>query len=169
MTNSKITLADATDGTLVYLVKKVDGKISEICLSMKKRGFGEGKWNGAGGKVELNESIEEGAIRETKEEIGVEVLKLDKVARIKFDFINNPDWNLTAHAFFSDEWEGAVLESDEMKPVWFKVDDIPYNDMWLADKIWLPMVLEGNMIVGEVDFEDSDTIARKEFNSVENL
>jgi len=33
---------------------------------MKKRGFGQGKWNGFGGKVEPNESIEQAAIREMK-------------------------------------------------------------------------------------------------------
>lgn len=34
-----------------------------VLLGMKKRGFGEGRWNGFGGKVEEGESIEEGAIR----------------------------------------------------------------------------------------------------------
>jgi hypothetical protein len=32
--------------SLLFLVKKTDGKISEICLAMKKRGFGMGRWNG---------------------------------------------------------------------------------------------------------------------------
>lgn len=35
----------------------------ELLLGLKKRGFGEGNWNGFGGKVELGETIEEGAIR----------------------------------------------------------------------------------------------------------
>jgi 8-oxo-dGTP pyrophosphatase MutT (NUDIX family) len=35
---------------------------------MKKRGFGAGKFNGFGGKVEPQESILEGAIREFREE-----------------------------------------------------------------------------------------------------
>lgn len=34
-----------------------------VLLGMKKRGFGVGRWNGFGGKVQLGESIEEGAIR----------------------------------------------------------------------------------------------------------
>jgi len=36
---------------------------SNILLGLKKRGFGSGKWNGFGGKVEANESIEEAAKR----------------------------------------------------------------------------------------------------------
>jgi 8-oxo-dGTP pyrophosphatase MutT (NUDIX family) len=35
----------------------------KVLLGMKKRGFGVGRWNGFGGKVQSGESIEEGAIR----------------------------------------------------------------------------------------------------------
>ena len=34
-----------------------------VLLGMKKRGFGEGRWNGFGGKVHPDETTEEGAIR----------------------------------------------------------------------------------------------------------
>lgn len=35
----------------------------EVLLGMKKRGFGIGKWNGFGGKVEAGETIADSAIR----------------------------------------------------------------------------------------------------------
>lgn len=35
----------------------------EILLGMKNRGMGKGKWNGFGGKVEPNETIDDGAKR----------------------------------------------------------------------------------------------------------
>lgn len=35
----------------------------EILLGFKKRGFGVGKWNGFGGKVETGESITDAAVR----------------------------------------------------------------------------------------------------------
>lgn len=38
-------------------------KLNEVLLGYKKRGFGVNKWNGFGGKVNVNESIEEAAIR----------------------------------------------------------------------------------------------------------
>lgn len=37
--------------TLCYLLKD-----DQVLLAMKKRGFGEGKWNGPGGKVEKGET-----------------------------------------------------------------------------------------------------------------
>jgi hypothetical protein len=45
---------------------------SSVLLGLKKRGFGAGKWNGFGGKVEQGESIRTAAIREMKEEAGIE-------------------------------------------------------------------------------------------------
>ena len=53
--------------TTLMLLKK-DGK---LLLGLKKRGFGLGKINGIGGKVEEGESVEAAAVRETFEEIGV--------------------------------------------------------------------------------------------------
>ena len=35
----------------------------DILLGYKKRGFGAGKWNGFGGKVEIGETIEDAAKR----------------------------------------------------------------------------------------------------------
>ena len=44
--------------TLVFLRKE-----GEVLLGYKKHGFGSGKWNGFGGKVEPGESVAEGAAR----------------------------------------------------------------------------------------------------------
>ena len=38
-------------------------KNNQILLGYKKRGFGKGKWNGFGGKVEKGETPQEAAIR----------------------------------------------------------------------------------------------------------
>lgn len=46
---------------ILTLVLVRDGK--RILLGMKKRGFGEGRWNGFGGKVEKQETIIDGAKR----------------------------------------------------------------------------------------------------------
>jgi len=66
--------------TLVILTRKSGSKITEVCLAMKKRGFGMGRWNGVGGKVDsLKETVEEAAKRETKEEIDVNTLKSNEI------------------------------------------------------------------------------------------
>ena len=37
--------------------------VERLLLGMKKRGFGAGKWNGFGGKVDPGETILQGAVR----------------------------------------------------------------------------------------------------------
>lgn len=57
----------------------------ELLLAMKKRGFGKGKWNGVGGKLEAGETLEQALIRETVEETGVRPTAWQAVGKFTFD------------------------------------------------------------------------------------
>lgn len=155
------------DATLVFLIKKSQDKITDICLAMKKRGFGINRWNGVGGKVEgLKETIEEAAKRETKEEIDVWVENLNKVAELSFYFPHNLSWNQKVHVYFVEKWDGNPKESEEMNPEWFILEKIPYSKMWPDDIFWLPEVLKGNLIKAVFKFGENDVIQDKEVNIV---
>lgn len=138
--------------TLCLLLKE-----NEVLLAMKKRGFGVGKWNGVGGKVEEGESIEEAAVREIKEEIGVSTKldSLEKVGNVKFYFKDNPEWNQQMHIFLVKEWEGEPQESEEMRPQWFSRKSVPIKKMWSSDVKWLPIILNGKKIKGEFYYKDT--------------
>lgn len=125
-------------------------KDNQLLLAMKKRGFGQGKWNGAGGKAEPGETSIEAAIRETKEEIGVTPADPELVGIIKFYEKTDPSFGHHAHIFVADKWKGEPVESDEMRPQWFAYDDIPYDDMWDADRLWLPHVLNNQLFEGVI-------------------
>ena len=73
--------------TLCFLLRERDGG-PEVLLALKKQGFGQGKWNGIGGKVDAGERVQEAARREVAEEIGVEVGPLEKVALLTFCFMH---------------------------------------------------------------------------------
>jgi len=134
-------------------------KDDEILLAMKKRGFGEGRWNGVGGKVEAGESIEEAMIRETSEEIGVIPTIYEKVGDIRFDeFFKGEPTLMHVHIFTASEWTGEPIESEEMAPKWFSTEDIPYKDMWSDDPYWLPLVLDGKKISADFKLNESDVI-----------
>lgn len=129
--------------TLCFLVDA-----DRICLAMKKRGFGTGKWNGVGGKVHDCETIGQAAVREVHEEIEtiVQVEHLEPAGVIQFEFIGKPDWAQECHVFIVRTWHGDPAESEEMAPRWYTFDTIPYGEMWVDDPLWLPQVLGGRYI-----------------------
>lgn len=143
--------------------------ITHICLAMKKRGFGVGKINGVGGKVEQGETIEEAAHREANEEIGVTVGKLNKYALLEFYFSHNPSWNQLVHVYLCEEWENEPSESEEMKPEWYAVAHIPYSSMWPDDRFWIPYVLDGKLIKASFTFAENDIITSQVIGIVESL
>jgi 8-oxo-dGTP pyrophosphatase MutT (NUDIX family) len=140
----------------------------EILLAMKKRGFGAGRWNGFGGKVEPGESIEAGLIREAQEEIRVTLTKIEKVAIHTFNLpYEHKEW--TTHTYIATEWDGEPSESEEMTPKWFKMADIPYTEMWSDDKYWLPAVLLGDKLRTIFTFDNQDNLLNAQITPVATL
>ncbi len=155
--------------TLLYLIKK-DGKaISEVCLAMKKRSFGIGKWNGVGGKLELGESLEEALLRETKEEIGITPKEFSKRAELGFIFSHKPEWNQIVNVYFCDKWEGEPAETEEMMPRWFSVGGLPVGQMWPSDSLWLGRLIEGEFLKGEFVLQEDDSVVQHNLESVANF
>ena len=144
--------------TLCFLLKG-----DKILLAMKKRGFGEGKWNGYGGKVQEKESLKSAAVREIAEEscLDVEENNLEQVGRINFYFGGKLE--VEGNVFTANVWRGEPKETEEMSPQWFSCDNLPFDAMWAADREWIPLVLSGEKIKAEIHFDASgDTV--KNFN-----
>jgi 8-oxo-dGTP diphosphatase / 2-hydroxy-dATP diphosphatase len=149
---------------------------TDVLLGYKKRGFGAGKWNGFGGKCEAGETMEECARRETREEanIDVETMRLEGVIHFTYD---TKDKVMEVHVFCAQGVLGEVAESEEMRPEWFAVADVPQllDKMWADDKYWLPQLLAGDF--GDDMFEakfrfkghegpDSEVILEQELKRV---
>jgi 8-oxo-dGTP pyrophosphatase MutT (NUDIX family) len=80
---------------------------NKLLLGMKKRGFGAGRYNGFGGKIEKDETILEGAIRETVEEAGVRPTDAKQLGIIDFEFKGDPVL-LEVHLFKATTFTGEV-------------------------------------------------------------
>lgn len=128
-----------------------------VLLGMKKRGFGEGKWNGFGGKLEPGETIEQAAFRELQEEAGVSCARMTKVGVLDFTFMTG-DAPFEVHVFHGHGLIGEPQETDEMRPQWFAKDEIPFDEMWADDRHWFPWFWEGRSFTGRFVFEDLATI-----------
>ena len=145
-------------------------KDDQILLAMKKRGFGEGRWNGIGGKVKLNETIESALVRESKEEIDVVPTEYKQVAKIYFDqYFKGEHTLMEVNVFTSTKWHGEPKESEEMKPKWFPLDSLPYNAMWQDDPYWLPRVLAGDKIQASFIMDKEDNIVEHSIQEVKTF
>jgi 8-oxo-dGTP diphosphatase len=128
--------------TLLFLLSD-----NQVLLAMKKRGFGQGKWNGVGGKVEEGEHEWDAAIRECKEEIGVTPYEPRLVGRIHFYELRDPDFHHYCHIFVADSWEGEPVETEEMRPRWFHQTSLPYGSMWPDDILFEGTItLDGDIV-----------------------
>ncbi|MFZ3054514.1 MAG: NUDIX domain-containing protein [Minisyncoccales bacterium] len=135
----------------------------EVLLGMKKRGFGEGRWNGFGGKVEKGETIAEGAKREMLEESGLLIEEMEERGWIDFHFMDTGKL-MEVHIFDVLKYTGEPVETEEMRPQWFKLDQIPFENMWADDPYWFPLFLKKNKFRGRIIFKDNDEILSHELN-----
>ncbi|XP_019722013.1 oxidized purine nucleoside triphosphate hydrolase [Hippocampus comes] len=149
--------------TLVLVVEP-----GRVLLGMKKRGFGAGKWNGFGGKVQSGETVEEGARRELLEESGLTVDTLEKVGNIQFEMVSDAQL-LDVHIFRADSYNGEPTETEEMRPQWFDRDKIPFDQMWPDDKLWFPLLLQKRKFAGYFQFQGHDVILSYKLDEVEEL
>lgn len=133
--------------TLIIIHK--DGK---VLLGMKKRSFGEGRWNGFGGKLMEGESLETAAHRELLEEAGVTVPHLEEVGMLDFAFESDP-MVLEVHVFRATDLIGEPVETEEMLPKWFAEGEIPFDQMWSDDQFWFPFFLAGKKFRGRFLFD----------------
>jgi 8-oxo-dGTP pyrophosphatase MutT (NUDIX family) len=143
-----------------------------VLLGLKKKGFGIGKWNGFGGKVEPGESLGAAALRELQEESGIVVPPedVDYAAHLQFNFASAPTEPLFVHVFRALLSPLPVAqfptESDEMLPKWHAEGALPFSEMWPDDELWLPAVLSGARVRGTFDFDGLSTITRHDVTIV---
>lgn len=145
--------------TLCFLVKQSAGKTTHVCLALKKRGFGVGRWNGTGGKVRQGETVEQAMRREVQEEIHVMPTRYYQAAKLVFIFPHHHAYDQVVHVFVATAWQGKPAKSEEMKPRWFALRQLPLSDMWSDDSLWLPPVLAGECLKAVFVFDPHEKVA----------
>lgn len=136
-----------------------------VLLGMKKKGFGAGRWNGFGGKVEPGETIEDAARRELFEEAGIKTKDIEKAGVLEFEFRGNPEL-LEVHVFRAKDFRGEPSESDEMRPVWFHEATLPFEAMWPDDRHWMPFFLTRRPFHGKFYFDEEENLLRHELRAL---
>ena len=127
---------DVIDTTMIYLKK--DDSYLLLFRNKKKNDINEGKWIGVGGHREPNETIDECAIREVKEETGLDVHSLECAGEVLF-----VDENLKMMMYLYEitDFSGTLIECNEGDLKWIPIKDIYNYPMWEGDKLFLPKVI----------------------------
>lgn len=133
-------------GTLIFLTRGDD-----VLLIRKKRGHGAGKINGPGGKLDPGETPLECVLRETREEVGVDLPDAQLMARLRFVDSVDADW--LGWIYVAEMPDQTPIETDEADPFFAPVAELPLAQMWPDDAVWLPWVLRRRALTGTFFFE----------------
>ena len=137
--------------TLAIIVNETG---EQVLLGHKKKGeIGAQTLNGPGGKCEVGESLVECVVRETKEEMEIDLFEqdLEKVAVITFYAAGEPDFEV--HVFRTQVWGGDPQETADMVPGWYPVDDLPLERMLESDRQWFAKAVAGEKFVANVYYK----------------
>lgn len=141
------------NATLCFLVRN-----RRVILAIKADKIGKGYWNGYGGGIEDGELIRKAAARELNQESEEVVVAFeDLIPAAIVDFHNTKSDGETfvcrVYVYLAYKWSGEPKETREMlNPTEFDIDNLPFENMMLADKEWLPPVLNGEKIIASAEY-----------------
>lgn len=118
-------------GVSAYVIK--DGK---VLFGVRSSDPGKGQLDVPGGFVEVHESAEQAAIREAKEEFGIDINLTNCFGTYSSVYDGRPALNIVFIATMPDQ---ALNPSDDMsggEPVWRDIEDLPGSgeimDEWMV-------------------------------------
>lgn len=147
--------------TLLFVIK--EGK---VLLIHKKRGLGAGKVNAPGGRLDPGETPEQCAIREVQEELCVTPTGVQFVGELRFQFVDG--LSIHGYVFRADDHEGEPQETDEAIPLWTDLGQIPFDNMWADDRLWIPLMLDNVFFDGRFLF-DGDAMLAYEITTADSV
>ena len=108
-----------------YVILRDEGKV--LLMKRQNTGFRDGYWSVPAGHVDQGEDLKTATVRETKEEIGVELSKENLVPHSVIH--RDSDESVYFDVFFiSEEWKGEIknMEPEKCEQLeWFSIDNLP--------------------------------------------
>ncbi len=107
----------------------------------KENDLNRDKWIGFGGKLEENESPEEGILREVKEETGLTLTDLRYRGIVTF--VSDLYQGEYMHLFTAEEYNGTLRDCDEGEIAWIRKADFADLPQWEGDRIFMRLLEDG--------------------------
>jgi 8-oxo-dGTP diphosphatase len=139
--------------TLCYL--KHDGRTLMIHRVKRADDIHAGKWNGLGGKFEPGESPEECAIREVREESGLQIRDPRLCGLLMFPNFKGQDWYV--FVFIAEQFSGKLVEeNNEGTLQWIPDAELELLPLWPSDHVFLPWIREGRFFSAKFLYEGDE-------------
>lgn len=119
-----------------------DGKYLFLYRNKKKNDVNEGKWIGIGGKVEQGETAEQAALRELREETGLEALEWEESGVFYFASLTQQDFE-RIHVYRVTRVKGALTDCSEGELGWMTPEEFLAVPHWMGDEAFLEYVFRG--------------------------
>lgn len=98
---------------------------SVICTKYKVDNVGY--FDIPGGKIELDETPQQAAVREFKEETAIDISELEKLGKIIVEY---PDRIYNMEVFIATKYNGFPQEFNENESFWLSINDLNENNQW---------------------------------------
>jgi 8-oxo-dGTP diphosphatase len=155
-------------GTLGFVLSRDGDAVLMVHRNARLDDHAYGKYNGLGGKLERDEDIAAGMIREIREEAGIDVLAMTLRGTVSWPGFgkNGEDW--IGFIFLITEWDGKPHTKNEEGDLrWVPLKQLlawadPATraasgiDMWAGDGHFLALVFDGTpgMFHGVMPYKD---------------
>ena len=150
--------------TLVYVVK--DDQVLMIHRNQRLDDLHFDKYNGLGGKFEEGESPRQCAIRELKEESGLDAHKLTLKGHILFPKFDKHGRDWLVFIYTVQEFKGELIKlNHEGELKWIPKNKILELNLWEGDKQFLPHVFSNSTFEGVIVYQDGKVTEHQIFLS----
>lgn len=146
-----------------YLIKDNKVVVTRYKPGTKKEGY----YDIPGGKIEKTEIPEEAAIREMKEETGLEVKNLKLKGRMKIEY---PKKVFNLSIFICREFEGKPQEFEENTSGWIDIDELlkkerKLSNIMLLEKSYIKGLIDDRYnFIMNIEVDDDENVLNVEYN-----
>ncbi len=132
-------------GTLGYILSPNKKQVLMVHRNARHDDDQIGKYNGLGGKMDMNEDVAACMKREILEEAGIEVVKMHLRGTINWTGFGPKNENWLGFVFIIEEFKGTPNEkSPEGDLEWVDIESMDALPMWPGDRYFLPLVFDSD-------------------------
>jgi ADP-ribose pyrophosphatase YjhB (NUDIX family) len=142
-----------TTGVLGYVVTATKIMLAKPVSASRDR------WNGVGGLVSIGDSSAS-ALRRFFEALGSKPALGQPMGEVLYHHPVHGNWKVIAYRI--DEYVGEPTSTAQLEVGWFPIAEVPFDQMWPGDALWITKLIEGHKFQAEIWFDEHDKVRQKD-------